>query len=262
MARLYKIKLVSHEHGGACQSEIKVLNFLSVFSCDDSGMSAIREKCVHSYDRETSVVTLYSQCLIIEFHIADFSDTDIMGEMTSPSTLCSAALSTNQISPDLVLQSGIVAKHDFGTSDTDSKTEPVKQKQIEYVCTEDTNITANQRFDENTLKNIALNENRIDASKNMCNAKTAESHIASGSFVQIYHVGEGSRDGYFETVQVVSSGDDAIIKVNTPLTIGVDVTSGNAAMQRDFPVARTEDCVPLTTTGTCSSSHRASGRFT
>ena len=175
-----------------------------------------------------------------------------MGEMTSPSTLCAAALSTNQLSADLLLQSGTIAKLDFGAGDT---VELMKQKPIERLCAEDRNVPANQRFDEN----MPLNENRIDALKNLCNAKTPEQHITPGSFVQIYHVGEGSTDGYFETVQVVSSGDDAVIKVDTPSTIGGDVTS---MMQRDCPVARTEGSVPLTTTDTCSSEHGASGRFT
>ena len=189
--------------------------------------------------------------------IADFSDTDIMGEMTSPSTLCAAALSTNQLPADLLLQSGTVTKLDFDARHPDSKADE------KYVCSEDANVPANQRFDENTIKNIPLNENHIDASKNVCNAKTPEQHITPGSFVQIYHVGEGSTDGYFETVQVVSSGDDAVIKIDTPLTIGGDVvTSGNAAMQHDCPVTRTEGSVPLTNTDTCSSVHGASGRFT
>ena len=178
-----------------------------------------------------------------------------MGEMTSPSTLCAAALSTNQLPADLLLQSGTIAKLDFDARETHSKADE------KYVCSEDANVPANQRFDENTIKNIPLNENHIDASKNMCNAKTPAQHITPGSFVQIYHVGEGSTDGYFETVQVVSSGDDAVIKIDTPLTIGGDVTSGNAVMQGNCPVARTGGSVPLMVTNTCSSEHGVSGRF-
>ena len=225
-----------------------------------TGMSAIKKNhFLQSYDGKTFVVILYSQCVIIERRVADFSDTDIMGEMTSPSTLCSAALSTNQLSPELLLQSGTIAKLDFGAGDT---VELVKQKPIERVCAEDSILPANQRCDENALKNMPLNENRIDALKNVCNAKTPEQHITPGSFVQIYHVGEGSTDGYFETVQVVSSGNNSVIKIDTLLTIGGDVTSGHALMQRDCPVARTEGSVALTTTDTCSSEHGASGRFT
>ena len=211
---------------------------------------------MQSYHGKTSFVILYSQCVIIERCVADFSDTDIMGEMTSPSTLCAAALSTNQLPADLLLQSGTVTKLDFDARETDSKADE------KYVCSEDANVPANQRIDENTITNIPLNENHIDASKNMCNAKTPAQHITPGSFVQIYHVGEGSADGYFETVQVVSSGDDAVIKVNTTSTIGGDVTSGHAVMQGNCPVARTEGSFPLTTIASCSSELRASGRFT
>ena len=230
-----------------------------------------------------------------------------MGEMTSPSITCPAVLSTNEVPSGVGLQNDIVTKHDFATCDTGCNVEPLKRKPVEFSCTQNTNaslanlettsnvptnqntsFTENDRNTSNTFSSASQTQNGVEhmntsqpVHANSCETKVLKQSLVPGSFVQIYHISEDGSTGYFETVQVVSSMGNDVIKVDTPLTskskgdglgdrqsdsVVVDhdankVTSYSVLRQHDCPVTGTEGSLSSTATGTCSSQHQVAGRI-
>ena len=229
--------------------------------------------------------------LVHLWYVADFSGTDIMGEMTT-----STVLSTNQNAADAILQNDTVTKHDFSPSATDGSTEPVSSTPEDGPSTKSANTFENAP----TTSDAPMNQNEVILDRNgelsatfsssvqgksvmelthmsQNSGETKVPNLVPGSFVQIYHVSEDGSTGYYETVQVVSSGDDSDIKISTPLTnsedhgqrdtqddtcvVDHDVSSvGSTDVVTRYHVTRSKDSVSMTTTDTYSS-HQSSGRF-
>ena len=217
-----------------------------------------------------------------------------MGEMTSLST--STVLSTNQNAADAILQNDMVIKHDFSSSATGRSMEPVSSQPEVGPSTKHANTSfdnAPTTSDAPMSQNEGLLDHNVEQSatfsssvqdKNVVelthvsqnSGEMKAPNLVPGSFVQIYHVSEDGSTGYYETVQVVSSGDDGDIKISAPLTNSEDIgqrdtQDGSCVVDHDvgsvrstgvvtqYHVTRSKDSVSMTTTDTCSS-HQSSGR--
>lgn len=210
-----------------------------------------------------------------------------MDEMTSPSA--STVLSTNQNAADAILQNDTVVKHDFSPFDAGCIIEPVKGKPEECSSSQTINtpFVMNQhasfveRKDVSVpISNTVQQQDGIEhanMSQNLREMKAPKQSLVPGSFVQIYHVGEDGSTGYYETVQVVSSGDDTVIKIDELLTNSsdgqgdrqgdnnvVDHAVNSVAsidVMKQCGVTGSKDSASLTTTDTSSSPSQSSGRF-